>query len=86
MSLESFEDGWDSHISNICNMATNGSCVFTFLDRARELNPDFAFLEDIGRQYRRTAEIWNNDNGKMCIRDRPVPPYRKTNCQGRKLH
>ena len=45
MSLESFEDGWDSHISNICNMATNGSCVFTFLDRARELNPDFAFLE-----------------------------------------
>ena len=63
MSLESFEDGWDSHISNICNMATNGSCVFTFLDRARELNPDFAFLEDIGRQYRRTAEIWNNDNG-----------------------
>lgn len=63
MSLESFEDGWDSHISNICNMATNGSCVFTFLDRARKLNPDFAFLEDIGRQYRRTAEIWNNDNG-----------------------
>lgn len=57
MSLESFEDGWDSHISNICNMATNGSCVFTFLDRARELNPDFAFLEDIGRQYRRTAEL-----------------------------
>lgn len=63
MSLECFDDGWDSHISNICNMATNGSCVFTFLDRARELNPDFAFLEDIGRQYRRTAEIWNNDNG-----------------------
>ncbi|RAU95951.1 MerR family transcriptional regulator [Paenibacillus sp. YN15] len=63
MMPEEFDDGWAMHTSNICNMATNGSCVFAFLERAQALNPDFAFLEEIGKLYRRTAEIWNRDNG-----------------------
>ncbi len=56
-------DGWGAHISNICNMATNGSCADAFLERAQELNPEFTFLEDVRKVYKRTAEIWNNDNG-----------------------
>jgi len=58
-------DGWDAHISNICNMATNGSCVMNFTCRAQALNPDMTFLnEDINKLYDRTAQIWNNDNGQ----------------------
>lgn len=63
VTAETFDDGWDVHVSNICNMATNGSCAFSFLSRAQELNPDFTFLTDVRRLYERTAEIWNNDNG-----------------------
>ena len=56
-------DGWDAHVSNICKMATNGSCVHAFLERAQALNPDLTFLEDVRKLYKRTAEIWNQDNG-----------------------
>ena len=56
-------DGWDAHVSSICNMATNGSCVMNFTCRALSLNPDMTFLEDINKLYDRTAHIWNNDNG-----------------------
>ncbi len=59
---EEFDD-WAAHVSNICNMATNGSCVHSFLERAQELNPDLSFLEDVRKLYKRTADIWNNDNG-----------------------
>ena len=58
-------DGWDAHVSNICNMATNGSCVMNFICRAQAHNPDMTFLnDDINRLYDRTAKIWNNDNGE----------------------
>lgn len=56
-------DGWGAHVSNICNMATNGSCAHNFLKRAQGLNPDMTFLDDINKLYERTAKIWNNDNG-----------------------
>ncbi len=57
-------DSWGDHVSNICNMATNGSCVHNFLKRAQGLNPHMTFLDDINRLYERTARIWNNDNGE----------------------
>jgi hypothetical protein len=57
-------DGWGVHISNICNMATNGSCAHNFLKRVQGLNPDMTFLDEINRLYERTAQIWNNDNGE----------------------
>lgn len=57
-------DGWDAHVSNICNMATNGSCAHNFLKRAQGLNPDMTFLDDVNRLYERIAEIWNHDNGE----------------------
>jgi hypothetical protein len=57
-------DGWGDHVSNVCNMATNGSCANRFFKRAKQLNPDLAFLDDIERLYARTAQIWNNDDGK----------------------
>jgi DNA-binding transcriptional MerR regulator len=57
-------DAWRMYTVYICNLATNGSCASSFLDRAWELNPDFAFLEDVIKQYKRTAEIWNNDKGE----------------------
>ena len=63
MKEEDF-DGWSMHTSFVCAMATNGSCCHGFLARARELNPDMAWLEDISKLYARTGEIWNNDDGK----------------------
>lgn len=63
MAPEEFEDGWGVHVSNVCNMATNGSCAFSFLERAQEHNPDFTFLQDVRKQYGRIAQIWNHDNG-----------------------
>lgn len=62
MKVKAF-DKWCDHVSNVCNMATNGSCVHTLLNRAMELNPDLTFLEDIRKRYERTAEIWNKDSG-----------------------
>ena len=63
MKEEDF-DGWSMHTSFVCAMATNGSCCHGFLKRAMELNPDMAWLEDISKLYKRTGEIWNNDNGQ----------------------
>jgi hypothetical protein len=33
------------------------------LQKARELNPDMGFLEEVSRLYKRIAAMWNNDNG-----------------------
>ena len=63
MKPEEFDDGWAVHVSNICNMATNGSCSSAFFRRVMELNPDLTFLDEVIRLYERTAQIWNNDNG-----------------------
>ena len=63
MKPEEFDDGWAAHVSNICNMATNGSCSSAFFRRVMELNPDLTFLDEVIRLYERTAQIWNNDNG-----------------------
>lgn len=63
MKPEEF-DAWAHYTNFICVLATNGSCCHEFLKRARELNPDMDFLEEISRLYKRTADIWNNDNGK----------------------
>lgn len=57
-------DGWGMYTNFVCVLATNGSCCHEFLKRSQELNPDMTFLEDIGRLYRRMAQMWNNDNGR----------------------
>ena len=57
-------DVWAYYTNAVCVLATNGSCCHGFLDKARELNPDMAYLKEVSALYRRTAEIWNNDNGK----------------------
>ena len=62
MKPEEFRD-WHMHNTYICNMATNGSCCHGFLAKARELNPELTFIDDLHRLYKRTADIWNNDNG-----------------------
>jgi len=56
-------DPWAYYTNYVCVLATNGSCCYGFLDRARELNPDMVFLEEISRLYKRIGAMWNNDNG-----------------------
>lgn len=63
MTIEEF-DVWAYYTNYVCVLATNGSCCHEFLKRARELNPDMDFLEEISRLYKRTADIWNNDKGE----------------------
>lgn len=62
MKPEAFED-WPMYTNFICVLATNGSCCHGFLQRAKELNPDMTYLDEVSRLYKRTADIWNNDNG-----------------------
>lgn len=57
-------DIWPMYTNFICVLATNGSCCHEFLRRAKALNPDMGYLDEISRLYKRTADIWSNDNGK----------------------
>ncbi|HCS74372.1 MAG TPA: hypothetical protein DIW17_10925, partial [Clostridiales bacterium] len=43
MSVEDF-DTWTCHTNYICVLATNGSCCYGYLDKAKEQNPDFTFI------------------------------------------
>lgn len=57
-------DQWAMYTSYVCGLATNGSCCHEFLERAQKMNPDMSFLEDVSRLYKRSAYMWNNDNGE----------------------
>ncbi len=63
MTVEEF-DTWAYYTNYVCVLATNGSCSSVFLKRARELNPDMGFLEEVSALYRRTAEMWGGDNNR----------------------
>lgn len=65
MPPEEFEsiNQWAYYTNYICVLATNGSCCHEFLKRARELNPDLAYLEKISALYRRMAQMWGGDAG-----------------------
>ncbi len=56
-------DHWSMYTNFVCVLATNGSCCHEFLKRAQQLNPDMTYLEEVSCLYRRTADMWNNDNG-----------------------
>jgi len=57
-------DGWSMHKAYICALATNGSCCHEFLKRAGELNADMEFLQEVSALYKKTADMWNNQNGE----------------------
>ena len=61
MAPEKF-DTWAYYTNYVCVLATNGSCCHEFLKRARELNPDMGFLEEVSALYRRTAEMWGGES------------------------
>ena len=63
MAVEEF-DTWAYYTNYVCVLATNGSCCHEFLKRARELNPEMGFLEQVSHLYKKTADIWNNQNGE----------------------
>jgi hypothetical protein len=63
MKPEDF-DGWCMYSNYVCILATNSSCCYQFLDKAMELNPDLAFLQEVRKQYEKMGRMWNNDNGK----------------------
>jgi hypothetical protein len=55
------EQEWNSYTNYICVLATNGSCCFSFLDKAMELNPDMAWLKKIGALYKKMGKMWGGD-------------------------
>lgn len=55
---------WYMYTVYVCNMATNSSCCYDFLNRAQELNPDLTWLDEVKRLYRRMGQMWNNDSSK----------------------
>ena len=58
MAPEGF-DGWRMYSTYVCNGATNSSCCHEFLRRARVLNPDMGYLEDVSGLYRKMERLWN---------------------------
>ncbi|MCL2195643.1 MAG: hypothetical protein FWB76_06805, partial [Oscillospiraceae bacterium] len=54
-----------SYTNYVCVLATNGSCCFSFLEKARELNPDMSFLDEITTLYRKLGNMWHKD--KDCL-------------------
>lgn len=59
---EDFErDKWYIYTNYICILATNGSCCHEFLERARRLNPDMAWLSELDRLYGEMANMWEKD-------------------------
>ncbi|MDR1532496.1 MAG: hypothetical protein LBS62_10040 [Clostridiales bacterium] len=52
----------ETGITYVCNLATNASCCYSFLEKALELNSDMTFLSEISALYRKTAEMWGGDN------------------------
>lgn len=57
-------DAWSMYICYVCNLATNSGGCRGFLEKAMELNPDFAFLEEVIQLYSQTGSLWNNQNGE----------------------
>ncbi len=55
---------WFMYTVYVCNLATNSGGCQSFLEKAQELNPDFAFLEEVRRQYQQTGHLWNDQNGE----------------------
>lgn len=58
MKAEEFEP-WSMYTTYVCCLATNSGGCQRFLEKARELNPDFNFLKDVRKQYMYTAYLWN---------------------------
>lgn len=57
-------DSWGMYIVYICNLATNSSCCYKFLNRAQKVNPDFTYLDEVKKQYKKIQQLWNNNNGE----------------------
>lgn len=57
MKPEEFE-GWSMYQNFICVLATNGSCCHVFLERAQKLNPEMAFLDQVGALYSKIKDMW----------------------------
>ena len=58
----------------VLNLATNSGGCQEFFEKAQELNPDFAFLEKVRKQYRITNYLWN---GGHWIKDVHSPEERE---------
>ncbi len=57
-------DVWTMYTVYICNLATNGSCCHSFLDKARALNQSLTCTDELHRQYERMRRMWNADGGQ----------------------
>ena len=57
-------NAWCMYTNYVCNLATNGSCCHSFLEKAYELNTDMEFLTDISDLYHDMEMMWNKEDGK----------------------
>ena len=83
-------NGWDAYTVYTCNLATNSGGCQGFLQKAMELNPDMAFLTEVGRQYRLINFLWNKGEWRknmLTRRERRayVRRYGRHNLEGLKL-
>ena len=56
---------WWSYTNYVCALATNGSCCFSFLEKAMELNPDMAWLNEVSALYKKMGNMWLKD--RRCL-------------------
>lgn len=74
MTPEDFDGNFFAYDIYVLNLSTNSGGCQSFLQKAQELNPDFAFLEDVRKQYRITNYLWN---GGYWINDVHSPEERE---------
>lgn len=74
MKPEEFDGQFFAHGIYVLNVATNSGGCQSFFEKAQEMNPEFAFLEDVRRQYRITNYLWN---GGYWIKDVFSPEQRE---------
>jgi hypothetical protein len=55
-------DNWVAYTNYVCVLATNGSCCYSFLEKAMELNPDIIFLSEIIALCRKLGSAWGGEN------------------------
>lgn len=55
-------NNWEAYTNYVCVLATNGSCCYSFLEKAMELNPDLVFLSGISALYRKLGSAWGGES------------------------
>lgn len=59
------DNSWWNYCNYVCNFETNAYCCHGFLQKAKELNPDFTFLDKVGELYKSMSTQLSGSNAGL---------------------